>query len=251
MGSDQEGRGRKLNCAFEHLTRSIKFTFEEELDNSIPFLDAIITKKDDGSLKLRIYRKPTHTYQYLQFQSHHPLHHKLGVVRTLMDREDSIVSEQDDHQKEKSHIEQALNLCGYPQWSINKVVEDKEQPKPTKCSNNKRKDKGKSFVVLPYVEGLSERVSRVFKKHSFSTSLKPHRTIQNVLVHLKDKRDILQTAEAIYEIPSCPKTYIGETGRLYIATRLGEHKSESDKVGGKTYIRSQRKASKLKLTNQP
>ncbi|XP_072017458.1 uncharacterized protein [Amphiura filiformis] len=61
-------------------TNSIKFTYKEESDNSIPFLDTLITKKDDGSLKLCIYRKPTHTDQYLQFQSHHPLHHKLGVV---------------------------------------------------------------------------------------------------------------------------------------------------------------------------
>ncbi len=98
--------------------------------------------------------------------------------------------------------------------------------------------------MLPYVEGLSEKVSRVFKKHGFATSLKPHRTIRNALVHPKDKRDPLQTAEVVYEIPckNCPKTYIGETGRL-LTTRLAEHKSETDNVENKSYTRSQRKAS--------
>ncbi|XP_072051862.1 uncharacterized protein [Amphiura filiformis] len=56
----------------EHLnqvdpTGSIKFTYEEESEGSIPFLDTLIIKKLDGTTKLCIYRKPTHTDQYLQF----------------------------------------------------------------------------------------------------------------------------------------------------------------------------------------
>ena len=81
-------------------TGSIKFTYEEENNGSISFLDTEITRKPDGSLKLSIYRKATHTNHYLQFQSHHPLHQKLGVVRTLLDRKDNIVTEDADKEKE-------------------------------------------------------------------------------------------------------------------------------------------------------
>ena len=56
-------------------------------------LDALIVRKPDGSLKLIVYRKATHTDQYLNFDSHHPIQHKLGVVRTRLDRLDIIVSE--------------------------------------------------------------------------------------------------------------------------------------------------------------
>ena len=65
-----------------------------------------------------------------------------------------------------------------------------------------------------------------------------------MLVHPKDKRDPMQTAEVIYEIPckNCPKTYIGETGRLF-KTRHNEHKTEAEKLSAKTYTRAQRQSS--------
>ena len=95
-----------------------------------------------------------------------------------------------------------------------------------------------------YVEGLPERLTRVYRKHGFSTEMRPHCTLRKMLVHPKDKRDPLQTADSIYEIPckSCPKTYIGETGHLF-RIRLSEHQKEADKISAKNFTRSQRKTS--------
>ena len=45
---------------------------------------------------VQVYRKKTHTDQYLNFESHYPLPHKLGVIRTLYDRCDNIVTDPDD-----------------------------------------------------------------------------------------------------------------------------------------------------------
>ena len=72
----------------------------------------------------------------------------------------------------------------------------------------------------------------------------PHQTLRNFLVHPKDKRGPLKTAEAIYEVPckGCSNTYIGEIGRL-LKTRLAEHKTEADKIRAIYFTRSQRKAS--------
>ena len=163
-----------------------------------------------------------------------------------MDRKDAIVTEEEDKVLEEENIKKALAQCGYPEWTIEKVKTQKDQHKTNKKITRTEENKGKSrgMVVLPYVKGFTERLSRIFKKHGFSTGMKPHRTLRNMLVHPKDKRDPLQTAEAIYEIPckNCPKSYIGETGRLF-RTRLSEHKAETEKLSANNYTRSQRKAS--------
>ncbi|XP_072023172.1 uncharacterized protein [Amphiura filiformis] len=99
-------------------TDSIKFTYEKEEQGRIPFLDTLIVRKEDGSVKSLVYRKATHTDQYLNFSSHHPIYHKLGVVRTLLDRMDKIVTEPEDRQKEEDNIKKALKMCGYPEWTV-------------------------------------------------------------------------------------------------------------------------------------
>ena len=43
---------------------SIKFTDERKKDGSIPFLDALISRKDDRRVNVQVYRKATHTDQY-------------------------------------------------------------------------------------------------------------------------------------------------------------------------------------------
>ena len=60
----------KRDPVTEHLnhidpTGSIKFTDEPEEEKTFPFIDAHISRKKDGTLKVKVCRKKTHTYQYL------------------------------------------------------------------------------------------------------------------------------------------------------------------------------------------
>ena len=64
-----------------------------------------------------MFRKETHTNQYLKCSSNHPLEHKIGVVRTLWHRVEAIVSDPKDRE-EKAHIKQALHWNGYPAWLL-------------------------------------------------------------------------------------------------------------------------------------
>jgi len=211
-------------------TGNIKFTYEEE-DKQIPFLDTLLVRREDGSVKLLVYRKKSHTDQYLNFGSHHPLNHKLAVIRTLLDRCYSIVTEEDDRKKKEEHVAKALSKCGYPPWTIDRIKQDimekslKDETKKVKTTRGNYK----GMVVVPYVKGLSEAFARILKSHGIATANRPHRTLRNFVVHPKDKVKDEEKTELIYRIScnNCSSSYIGETGRKF-GLRTKEHKKEVD-----------------------
>ena len=50
--------------------QNIKFTMEEESNGELAFLDTLL-KQNNGEISLLVYRKPTHTDQYLYYSSNH------------------------------------------------------------------------------------------------------------------------------------------------------------------------------------
>ena len=112
---------------------NIKFTCEESRDDgSIPFLDILIIPGSEGKLETTVYRKPTHTDLYLQWDSHHNIPAKYSVIGTLLHRAKTICSSPQHLQKEEQHLTSALKRCKYPTWALNRI-----QLKNTKDSVNK------------------------------------------------------------------------------------------------------------------
>ena len=105
------------------------------------------------------------------------------------------------------------------------------------------------MVSIPYVKGTSEALSRCFKKHKIDVAMKPYKTIRNLLVHPKDRRELEEKSGVIYNIPcaSCDQSYVGETGRNF-GYRFSEHKKDVETITAKkVYTRSQRKVSQTEF----
>ena len=75
-----------------NINSNMQFKLETESDNILPYLDILLHHCDDGGTSTSVYRKLTHTNKYLDFSSHHPLQHKISVIKTLFTRACNLLS---------------------------------------------------------------------------------------------------------------------------------------------------------------
>ena len=202
----------------------IKFTTELPENNSIPFLDTKVKVEEDGSITFGIYRKKTHTDQYLDFNSHHHIKQKTGIIHTFRNRIDTIITKEDDKHTELKHVKGALKACGHPEWSLHR------RPRRTEIAE-KKEDNSIGLVTLPYVSKTSEKIAKAFKKHNIRTAHKPIQTLSSVLfTRKKDKIHDYDKAGVVYyhKCKECDDDYVGETGRCW-RERLHDHRLISHK----------------------
>ena len=147
---------------FHHINQvdtSIKFTLEEAgPDGSIPFLDLLITLDADGTLTTKVYRKPTHTDLYLQWDSNNNLASKYSVINTLTHRAKTLCSTPESIKQELEHLEKVLTGCKYPRWTIRKILQKQahSQGKTNRKKQHPSTQKKICHMVIPYSKGIGE-----------------------------------------------------------------------------------------------
>lgn len=217
---------RSLNDFFEHvnnLHEKITFTIEKEKDACLPFLDTLIKRNHDRSLSIVVYRKPTHTDQYLNFHSNHQMSAKESVVSALFTRADNIISNVEDLRRENERIISVLAANDYNKRTISKV---KRNIKQRKELNNADKEVEESigYINLPYINGTSEILRRIFRQHKIRCTFYSSDTLRNMLSHPKDPVEANKQNNIVYKIPcgDCNAVYIGESKRT-LDQRSKEH----------------------------
>ena len=173
------------------ISTSIKFTIELEKSVQLAFLDVSVQQTKDGSLATSVYRKPTHTNRYLQYSSHHPVNQKVSVARTLFSRAISITSNNEKKIEEFHQIAKTLknneffsNKCSFKNYMQN--------------HNIRKTEKLKRFTSIPYVQGVSEPISRILTQVDIGVALKPHHTLSSLLRKPKDVINFEQKRGLVY-----------------------------------------------------
>ena len=139
-------------------------------DGVIPFMYTIVKPEADGKLSITVYRKPTHTDQYLQWDSHHHLSAKFSAIHTLSHSTPTVCDNPELLHKEKTHFRNALAQCKYPKWTLDKVQRrlNKHSSEAPDVANNQsttgaqpdtKEVKTKGHTVIPYTK-VSLKVSR-------------------------------------------------------------------------------------------
>ena len=200
----------KVDDFLQHLNSqqpSSRFTMETQNNSKIAFLDTLVCIEPDGRLTTSVYRKPTHTDQYLAYDSHHPQSVKRGIVKCLYDRAKRLVNKPSVISEEKKHLSSVLVSNSYPSSFVQKITKTRTAPRREPVAEVK------STAVLPYIQGVSEPLRRCLGQQGIRTIFKSDTTLQSHLVRLKDNVDPAKQDGVVYRIPcECGKVFIGETG---------------------------------------
>ena len=149
----------------------IQLTVEPTQD-SLPFLDTLVTIEPDNTFSTTVYRKPTHTDQYLHWDSNHHITAKQSVFNTLAHRAKTVSSSQDRMDKELEHIRTALKHCQFPYWALNQwqhkfTYSNQQSNSTTNTSGNNNttdNNKNKATFVVPYIPNTSEKFKKLCKR---------------------------------------------------------------------------------------
>ena len=77
------------------------------------------------------------------------------------------------------------------------------------------------FVLLPYIKGVTEKISRTLRRENIKVGYKPINTLHNRFPRPKHKLSSWQTSNVVYS--NCDFTYYGQTDRA-LNTGIKEHK---------------------------
>ena len=203
----------------------IKFTIEQpNAEGGIPFLDTFPKPKGE-EIAVAVYRKPTHTDRYLDFNSSHPVSAKRAVVRALMDRAENVCSDPEILANEIDHLNKVLHYNNYPQWMI-KQRGKMEKQDPLIHPETGNEIQKRFYISVPYFPGLSESFKKIFKYTPVQVCFKGVNTLKSMLMHPKDKVPNDQKKDLVYhwecKADGCKSSYIGETSRA-LGERVKEH----------------------------
>lgn len=155
----------------------------------------------------------------MNYNSHHPVHVKRSVVKSLYNRADRIVTEQNNLRMEHKHLREVLRNNGYP----DSFVADSVRGNSHECASLEETRTDCRTIVIPYTKGFSEDVRRICKEYNIRVAFRSGSTLRTRLSKVKDKLPIKKNSKVIYHVPcSCGKVYIGETVRR-LETRIYEH----------------------------
>lgn len=120
MSVPNEEAQTTLSC-FNYFCENLQFTLEEEdLEQSVPFLDTKVTRHED-TIRLKWYRKKTHSDMMIHYRSNHSINMKVNVIKQMKERVSKICHESYVGEGLRN-LEKIFKENGYPSGMLNKLL---------------------------------------------------------------------------------------------------------------------------------
>ena len=211
---------------FNAYHNNLEFTVDKFQDCVPHFLDLEI--HPDG---ISIYRKETHTAQFVHFESFTKWNHKVAWIRSLFSRAKKLCTPNKLNKAELDNIKRFASYNGFPRWIVNKIM--KQVSTNRSINNDEEEVKNTIYMFLPYAGKEAESVvlrckKRLFKlfKNNLKVEFRVHfqTTKLSFYTSNKDKTPLLSNSFLVYEYscPGCLHTYIGKTEST-LFNRTNEH----------------------------
>lgn len=205
---------------------SIKFTYETEINQTLPFLDILLERKCN-KIEFNVYRKPTITDRYITSDSYCSHANKMAVFNSMVYRLCKLPLSVKNYIKELNYIKNVASINGFDNDIVNKLVskhcKNIKRNEITSFFIEEKKNRNKKRAVFSYAGNLTDQLKNIFKKHNIDLVFTNNAKLLSTICNIKDKTDN-NSKSGIYEISckDCPLKYIGQT-RRNILTRFKEH----------------------------
>ena len=219
----------KVLKAFNKFDRGLKFTVDT-FDNCLPhFLDLEICPNG-----ISIFRKNTHTGQYVNYTSVTPWKWKVAWIRSLTQRAVKICNSS-NLSKEIKSIKNFAAWNAFPKHIVNGIIK-RITSKTSRKVNPVNDDVLKIYLNISYpdqkgeqlIKNCAKKLKRFSKKKFVFVPLYSV-TKMSFFTNMKDKLPFLSKSNVVYRFtcPGCSSAYIGKTDRtLFIRTK--EHATRQD-----------------------
>ncbi|XP_046569653.1 uncharacterized protein LOC124277968 [Haliotis rubra] len=200
------------------------------------------SSRDDKKLNISVYRKPTHTDQYLHFSPSHPIQAKRGIISILTRRAKNICSTAASLDTELDHLRHVFtNYNKYPASFVDQTINNTLDPdyKPP------RQQAAPFTISHPFIGPTSHHIRRLLKQQANTDVIfQRGNTIQNLLQATGRPTPAKKPdpADVVYQIEcDCGESYIGETSRT-VTIRIKQHQASVRKKDSKSAITDHLKA---------
>ena len=224
----EKSKVKEIQNAFNSFDKNLKFTVDDFQNSNPHFLDLEICPNG-----LKIFRKDTHTGQYVNIDSCTTWKWKTAWIRSLSDRAFKLCS--------KSNLSEELKCIrnfaawnGYPSKVVNAII--KRASRKTKQTQAKEDQRPTVFFHVNYAGTHGENlIKKCFKKLNRFTkenvNFVTRYTVTKLSYHtnMKDKVEPLSKSSIVYQFicPGCNSSYIGKTDRTFFV-RTREHATRQD-----------------------
>ena len=262
-GDEQERNPiEDFNKCLNDVHSRVQFTREEEEDQSIAFLDVLVTRKDDGTLTTSVYRKPSNTNIGIKPQSCQAPNVAAASLKGELCRCHRLCTTTEQTEKE---IEFTLNLYednGHNREKM-KGIADNYAPPPQKPFNKrttytyKQKctmaeaeshtkslfdalpfrntnigdEEDKMFACIQYIPEIAQQMKKTLKKAGVATTFTSGTSLKDILCGKNTTHAPREKKKGIYRYTcSCSDKaiYIGQTHRS-CETRWKDHERDVNK----------------------